>query len=87
MKMPSETAFPRAFVGSLFFEIAGGCVHRCVPVMSVAYWNNRRSNGKFNPKTHSHSIVAGGLLVMSYTTRLMPGTSATMRLEMRASTS
>lgn len=28
---------------------------------------------------YSHSIVAGGLDVMSYATRLMPGTSATMR--------
>lgn len=36
---------------------------------------------------YSHSMVAGGLLVMSYATRLMPGTSATMRPEMRASTS
>lgn len=36
---------------------------------------------------YSHSIVAGGLLVMSYATRLIPGTSATMRPEMRASTS
>ena len=29
---------------------------------------------------HSHSIVAGGLLLMSYTTRFTPGTSFTMRL-------
>lgn len=36
---------------------------------------------------YSHSIVAGGLLVMSYTTRFTPGTSATMRPEMRARTS
>ena len=36
---------------------------------------------------YSNSMVAGGLLVMSYATRLMPGTSATMRPEMRASTS
>lgn len=36
---------------------------------------------------YSHSIVAGGFDVMSYATRLMPGTSATMRPEMRASTS
>ncbi len=28
---------------------------------------------------HSHSIVAGGLLLMSYTTRLTPGTSLTIR--------
>ena len=33
---------------------------------------------------HSHSIVAGGLPEMSYTTREMPGTSLTMR---RAQTS
>jgi len=36
---------------------------------------------------HSHSIVPGGLLVMSYTTRLTPRTSLTMRLLTRASTS
>ena len=36
---------------------------------------------------YSHSTVAGGLLVMSYTTRLTPGTSLTMRVEMRSSTS
>ena len=29
---------------------------------------------------HSHSMVPGGLLVMSYTTRLQPGTSLMMRL-------
>ncbi len=33
---------------------------------------------------YSHSIVAGGLDVMSYTTRLTPGTSLTMRLAVRA---
>src|SRR5262249_8024625 len=31
---------------------------------------------------YSHSIVAGGFEVMSYTTRLIPFTSFTMRLEM-----
>ena len=36
---------------------------------------------------HSHSIVAGGLLLMSYTTRLTPLTSLMMRVEMRASSS
>jgi hypothetical protein len=30
--------------------------------------------------THSHSIVPGGLLVMSYTTRLTPFTSLMMRV-------
>src|SRR5664279_5895013 len=36
---------------------------------------------------HSHSIVPGGLLVTSYTTRLIPFTSFTMRLEIIFSTS
>src|SRR5579864_152396 len=36
---------------------------------------------------HSHSIVAGGLVVMSYTTLLTSGTSLTMRVEMRSSSS
>ena len=31
--------------------------------------------------TYSHSIVPGGLLVMSYTTRFTPLTSLTMRVE------
>ena len=33
---------------------------------------------------HSHSIVPGGLLVTSRTTRLISGTSLTMRLDIRA---
>lgn len=36
---------------------------------------------------YSHSIVAGGLLVISYTTRLIPATSLTMRFEILASRS
>ncbi len=36
---------------------------------------------------HSHSIVAGGLLLMSYTTRPTPRTSLIMRLLIVASTS
>ena len=38
-------------------------------------------------KIYSHSIVAGGLLVMSYTIRLIWGTSLTMRTLTRSSTS
>src|SRR5882757_6412048 len=34
--------------------------------------------------TYSHSIVAGGLLLMSYTTRLMPFTLLMMSFEMYA---
>ena len=37
--------------------------------------------------THSHSMVPGGLLVTSSTTRLTSGTSLVMRVEMRSSTS
>src|ERR1700722_1198015 len=36
---------------------------------------------------HSHSIVPGGLEVMSYTTRFTPFTSFTMRVEIFFSTS
>src|SRR5690349_8330697 len=36
---------------------------------------------------HSHSIVAGGLELTSYTTRFTPFTSLMIRLEMRPSTS
>ena len=36
---------------------------------------------------YSHSMVPGGLLVMSSTTRLTSGTSLVMRVEMRSSTS
>ena len=38
-------------------------------------------------RRYSHSIVAGGLLLMSYTTRFTPATSLTMRLLMRPRTS
>lgn len=37
--------------------------------------------------SYSHSMVAGGLLVMSYTIRLMWGTSLTMRTLTRSKTS
>lgn len=37
--------------------------------------------------THSHSMVAGGLLEMSYATREIPGTSLIMRLEARSRSS
>ncbi len=38
-------------------------------------------------KSYSHSIVAGGFDVMSYTTRLTLSTSFTMRTEIASSTS
>ena len=39
------------------------------------------------PARHSHSMVPGGLLVQSSTTRLTSGTELVIRLEMRARTS
>jgi hypothetical protein len=49
---------------------------------------SRRPKAAPNPPAiHSHSIVAGGLLEMSYTTRLIPRTSLMIRLEIVASTS
>ena len=36
---------------------------------------------------YSHSMVLGGFELMSYTTRVTPGTSFTIRVEMRSSTS
>ena len=39
------------------------------------------------PPGYSHSMVLGGLEVMSYTTRVMPRTSFTIRLEIRSRTS
>jgi hypothetical protein len=41
----------------------------------------------FVVSSYSHSIVAGGLLLMSYTTRLTPGTQLMIRVEIRASKS
>ena len=40
------------------------------------------SNKRFRTHPHSHSMVAGGLLETSYTTREMSGISLMMRLEM-----
>ncbi len=42
---------------------------------------------RLNACRYSHSMVAGGLELMSKTTRLMPRTSLMMRFEMRASVS
>src|SRR3954470_23756413 len=44
-------------------------------------------NNRHSALPYSHSIVDGGLELMSYTTRLMPWTSLTIRDEMVASRS
>ena len=43
-------------------------------------WGKARGEGATAPDAYSHSIVPGGLDVTSYTTRLMPSTSLTMRV-------
>ena len=65
--------FPYAKIAPMM-QCAMGAIY---PVMHVycTYFN------------YSHSIVAGGLLVMSYATRFTPGTSATILLEILPRTS
>ena len=48
-----------------------------------SHWRFYRLYASACAKTYSHSIVAGGLPEMSYTTREMPSTSLMMRLEQR----
>ena len=42
----------------------------------------RRNNGSLAGRSYSHSMVPVGFGVRSYSTRLTPGTSVTMRLVM-----
>ena len=46
--------------------------------------SERRAEAPLAHTDYSHSIVAGGLPEMSYTTREMPGTSLTMRRDTRS---
>jgi predicted nucleic acid-binding Zn-ribbon protein len=46
-----------------------------------------RASGRARARAYSHSIVPGGLLVTSRTTRFTSGTSLVIRVEIRASTS
>src|SRR3972149_4161182 len=64
------------------------------PVYAITPWRNtayywRSADGEIYPRGrgYSHSIVAGGLLVMSYRTRVIPGTSRMIRLARRSSSS
>ena len=66
---------------------------RAVPLLPSISWLVFERLSQKGPRRlrafrrYSHSIVPGGLEVMSKTTRLTSGTSLTMRLEMRASRS
>ena len=64
-------------------------ITRCLTV-AVLIVHSCRGTDWYAQRTlrgYSHSMVAGGLEEMSYTTRLTPWTSLMMRLEMRARTS
>ncbi len=62
-----------------------GCSASRSPRSSWRCSKRRLSSGSL--RGHSHSIVAGGFELTSYTTRLMPVTSLIIRLEILASTS
>ena len=75
--MPAESFLPAAPIGS----------HR-VTVSSLMYDGPGVGGWDLVGRvTYSHSIVAGGLELMSYTTRFTPETSLTILLEILASTS
>ena len=67
------------------------CARLRVLVANASLANARDFCGTVVPRSlagvYSHSIVAGGLEVMSYSTRLMPCTSLTIRTEIFSSTS
>ena len=60
------------------------CAHLRTCINTGPDWGQHRSS---QPAAHSHSIVPGGLLVTSSTTRLTSLTSLVIRVEIRASTS
>lgn len=71
--------------GALWMRL-DGLLHRVLHAIAARVTpTGMAAEDTFPP--HSHSMVPGGLEVMSNTTRLTPGTSLAMRLEMRASTS
>ncbi len=60
-------------------------VRRCAVVTTVRLED--MGPAQVNLRAHSHSIVPGGLLVMSRVTRLTSGTSLVIRVEIVSSTS
>src|ERR1700739_4566985 len=57
------------------------------PILSLLTLLQACGNPASPPSTYSHSIVLGGLLLMSYTTRVTPGTSFTILVDILSSTS
>ena len=68
-------------------EVCGFCDGNLQNVKDQAKTQARRGIAQKDRKNHSHSMVAGGFEVISYTTRLTPSTSLMMRLEVRPSRS
>lgn len=80
-------------------EMASACAVAGELFNECAVWSARTGVSQLKPHTrsglrgqeagpaYSHSIVPGGLLVTSNTTRLTSGTSLVIRVEMRSSTS
>ena len=67
---------------------AGPSAHKaCREILPRPFQHCWTSQQCHPTRPYSHSIVAGGLLLMSYTTRFTPFTSLMMRVEMRASSS
>src|SRR5699024_11834041 len=67
----------------LWWNLAGNVIN----LNHLIHFKNRKKPVKtfihyqIKLRNYSHSTVAGGLLVMSYTTRLIPSTSFVIRLE------
>jgi hypothetical protein len=86
-------SFEYAGFACLYFDEKGLGVEGFRMRQKQNFWIPRRFNESraverdfLSKELHSHSMVAGGLLVISYTTRFTPGTSFTIRLLIRAST-
>lgn len=60
---------------------------RCLPRGTSRHRRGLHGERYAHAHRYSHSIVAGGFVLMSYTTRFTPLTSLTMRVEILSSTS
>ena len=59
------------------------CNQPLEPRLTEPFLLGKYGQSKFEIPPYSHSIVPGGLLVTSYTTRLIPRTSLMMRVATR----
>ena len=90
-----ETYVIEAPAGSGTVEMRGAAAHLIHPGEEIVIMGFEMSDRPIEPtlvfrqgaNVYSHSMVAGGLELISYVTRFTPFTSLMMRVEMRASTS